>query len=312
MAIEYNKKYTYKNLCKALNIQPKSSGYKTQQLKELGRKYEIKVDKRGNYTILKEYDEIEQIEKQKYNNNKKYLEPMIYTLLNFATSNVVEFDMKQLMEALAVCNSNFFIAKWNIQKSDEIIVGENQGNLDLFIKESDGILRRIIKDVLKDMQDKCLIEMNEIPNFATKYKGGDGKWYTKNCRIDDETEYPIFLEAKRQALESVGVEKMSELNFFQHIEVKRFIEQKLKEELGIDYYYYSYRLILNKKGINDLLLKNYDGVRLSFNKQIMDKIYISKNNTLVSIDNKIKQAYIDALISTNTSLDLKNRLGIDE
>lgn len=307
--IEFNKQYAnYKKLCEALEVEPKSSGYKQQHIRELQKQYEMKITRKENITIIREYTQLEKAQTTNYASNKKYLTSLMFTLLSNAENNVLELDMKQLLLSLAIVNNNFFIAKHNTIKADLIIAQDNGGYLKEFINSSDIMLRRIVKEILEDMEDKALLKVDEIPTFAERYKGTDGNWYTSTHLIDDEKEFPIFLEAKRLALQSIGESRMSDLTFFQHIEVKHKIEDYLKEKLGVDWFYYTYRIRLNKVGIKSLLVENLGEFKLAYNEQVQSKLLKSKNKDLLLIDDEAKKLYVNSLINVKSKLDLKAEL----
>lgn len=164
--VQYNHRYKYKELCKALGLEVCSGGKQQNQLRKLSKEYDFKKDRSGNYIILKKYDEIQQIENQTYHKYKNYITPMLYTILSNSPNNIVEFDMKDLLESLALINKNWFVAKWNLESSEYIINGENTSTLLYFMKATEPMLRRIVKDVLEEMQDMELIEVQEYPKFA--------------------------------------------------------------------------------------------------------------------------------------------------
>ena len=120
--VKYNKRYKYRDLCKALDLKPLSGSAQRKQLADLNKEYEMVKDKANNYIIKRKYSQVESIENQAYHKNKAYIEPMIYTVLSSATNNVVEFDMRQLLELLALVNENFFVAKYSIENADKIII----------------------------------------------------------------------------------------------------------------------------------------------------------------------------------------------
>jgi hypothetical protein len=187
-----------------------------------------------------------------------------------------------------------------------LLTGKSDGGLNLFIQDSDPMLRRIIKSVLKEMESECLIHINEIPMFAKKYKGKDNKWYTVTYEINKEEEYPVFLEAKRQMLKKYNVKKITELDFFQQSEAKHYIEDILKEKLGVEYFYYSYEIILNKVGIQDVIISQFDEYRIAFNEYIQNKVLTSERKHIKMLSDSDKKAYVGALIDINTKINVKN------
>lgn len=306
MGLKLNKRYKYKQLCAVLGVEPKRGGAQQSQIKQLSKLYQIE-HKEGYYIVRKQYDTLEKVERQSYYKNKSYIEPMLYTILASAEHNVLELDMKQILQLLAVVNHNFFYAKWNITDTAKIIQTDPNG-LSLFIGETEPMLRRIVMEILHDMENKQLIKVQEIPKFATKYVGENGQWYTEVHTIDDENEYPEFLRAKQLALKELGAIEYNQLNYFQKTDFKHLVEAYLKKTLGVSYYYYSYKIILNKTGINEMLIDKYSAFRQSFNTYLQQKIKESKRKNYLLLESEDKNKYIDALININTKIDIKNML----
>lgn len=305
MNLEFNHPYKYKDLCEVLGLERKSGSAQRTQLSHLKQEYKIeKINK--HYIIYEKYDNLKKIEQMTYHKHKAYIEPMLYMMLASSPNNVIKVDMKQLMTSLAVVNDNFFYAKWNLEKTDMLLTGKSNGGLNLFIQDSEPMLRRIIKSVLKEMESECLIHINEIPTFAKKYKGTDNKWYTVTYEINKEEEYPVFLEAKRQMLKKYNVKKITELDFFQQSEAKHYIENILKEKLGVEYFYYSYEIILNKVGIQDVIVSQFDNYRKEFNKYVQNKVLTSKRKHIKMLSDSDKKIYVDTLIDMATTVNVNS------
>lgn len=307
--IEYGKKYTYKKLCEALDVKPKSGGYQQRQIKELRKKYEI-VDRNNYYIVKRKYEDVDIVESSVYNKNKAYLEPILYTLLSQAKNNVLQFDMKDLLQITAVVNKDYHFAKWHIQEVDKYLT-DNNGGLKMFIEETEPMYKKIIKDVLKDMESRQLIKIEEIPMYARRFVDDNGKIYTQTFEASDEIGKPAFLEAKRQAMKHFNIEHwedMQLLDYYSWHEAKKIMEDYLKETLGVSYFYYEYKLILNKVGIEDMITHNYEDMRQSFNEYIMSKTLKSNAGHLKLIDSQDKLTYSEALLDINTDLHLRDKM----
>lgn len=308
MAIEYNKKYKYKDLCKALDIEPKSGGYRQQQLRNLNKKYDI-VSHNNYYIVKREKTDIEAIESMTYHKTKAYLEPMIYTLLTNTEGNVIRKDMKQLLELTATVNQDYFYAKWHTEEVDQELTQDNDG-LKVFIDETEPKYKKIIKEVLKDMESRQLIQINEIPMYGKRIKLEDGRIFTQIYEADNDVGIPTFLEAKRLAMTHFGFEHWEDmrlLNYYEWHEAKKIMEDYLKKTLGVAYFYYEYEIILNRKGMDEMLTSDYENMRLGFNKLIKNKTLASKSKNMESIDIEKRFTYVDALVDVNKDYNLRNK-----
>ena len=306
--LEYNKKYKYKDLCKSLGLEILSDGYKKNQIEQLKKEYQM-VIRNGWYIVKRKYEDYEMIENNAYFKNKSYLEPILYTLLSQADSNVLQFDMKELLQITAVVNQDYHFAKWHIEEVDAELTNDNSG-LKIFIEETEPMYKRIIKDVLKDMESRQLIQIEEIPMYGKIYRDDKGNRYTQIIEADDSVGKPTFLEAKRQAMQHFNIEHwedMRTLNYYEWHEAKKIIEDYLKEKLGVSYFYYEYKLILNKVGIEEMVTNNFNEMRQSFNNYIKSKTLSSKNKNLKLISDDNRLIYTNALLDINTDLHLRNK-----
>ena len=195
----------------------------------------------------------------------------------------------------------------NLLKAKECIEQIDKGTvagLTIFSRESEPLLKRIIVDVLKDMQRKCLIKVNMIPMFAKKYiNNEDGKLYTKVWEANKITEIPKLLEAKRLVLKEFNIEYWDDLQYNQFGKAKDIIA----EQLGIDYFYYEYELILNKQGLNELITENYTELKKALNKHIQSKTKMSKQGNLKFLTDNEKSVYIEHFVNTEKDYRLRDK-----
>ena len=201
--LKLGKKYKYNQLCSIFNIKPERGSRQKSQLSALREKYDI--EKNGNvYVVHKEYSKDEIVANVKYGKYKKLIEPMLYTVLSQPNKSVMRVDMHELMEFLGIVNKDYHYAKYHPKECIEQIYKGSVAGLTIFSRESEPLLKRIITDILKDMQDRCLIKVNMIPMFAKKYiDAKDRKLYTKVWEADKKKDIPRLLEAKREVLKNL-------------------------------------------------------------------------------------------------------------
>jgi hypothetical protein len=294
--LEYNKPYLYKDLCEVLGLPRLSGGSQTNQIRKLSKQYDL-VKKNRYYIIKGEFDPLERATRAKYKQHRLFIEPMLYCLLEKSPTNVLRTDMKQLMLSLNVINERFFDAKWKLDKVDLELTGDCNGDLSIFMTETEPMLRKIVKDVLKEMEEQFLIKVNMIPKFA-RIERRDGKYYTHIYEVNKEHEYPIFLEANRQALTHFKCKSIKELGYFRQREYKHYVENILKDRLNVKYFYYEYEIILNTDGLRDAINEDYNEFANEFNKHIMEYVKKSKRGHLKEIPTNKKEIYIDTLIKS--------------
>lgn len=229
---------------------------------------------------------------------------MLYTILSQPNKDVIRMDMHELMEFLGIVNKDYHYAKYHPKECIEQIDKGTVAGLTIFSRESEPLLKRIIVDVLKDMQRKCLIKVNMIPMFAKKYiNNEDGKLYTKVWEANKITEIPKLLEAKRSVLKEFNIEYWDDLQYNQFGRAKDIIA----EQLGIDYFYYEYELILNKQGLNELITENYTELKKALNKHIQSKTKMSKQGNLKFLTDNEKSVYIEHFINTEKDYRLRDK-----
>lgn len=301
--IKLGKKYTLSDLRRIFNIGSEKNG--SDVIKHLSKFYQITKIRRGVYTLDRELSQIEKIESQTYHKNREYIEPMIYSMLINKKSNSVTMDMHQLMKEVEIVNQDFHFIKYHTKECSEIMAQDNDLGLNIFIKESEPMLKHIIKDVLLEMEDKQLIQLNKIPILAYRIYDTDlGHIVVKKRSIIKDKDIQELLETKRRILnEHFKTDKESDIGYFNQTEFKDLIAK----EYEADYFYYKYNIILNKKGLSECTDYGMDELKKSFNYYIQDKIRKSKQGDLKALDKAEKNIYIKYCIDTNTDYKLRNK-----
>lgn len=301
--LKLGKKYKYNQLCSIFNIKPERGSKQKSQLSSLREKYDI--EKNGNvYIVHKEYSKDEIVANVKYGKYKKLIEPMLYTVLSQPNKSVMRVDMHELMEFLGIVNKDYHYAKYHPKECIEQIDKGSVAGLTIFSRESEPLLKRIIVDILKDMQDRCLIKVNMIPMFAKKYiDAKDRKLYTKVWEADKKKDIPRLLEAKREVLKEFKIDYWEDLQYSQFGKAKDIIANKLE----IDYFYYEYEIILNKEGLKEFITEDYSTLKKVLNKKIQEKTKASKQGNLKFLTDGEKDVYVEYFISTETDYKLREK-----
>lgn len=302
MELKYNKAYKYNQLQEIFNIYGKSG---EQTIKDISKNYIVKKIKRGVYKIERPLSDIEKIETQTYYKHKDYLEPMVYSMLLNNKSNSITMDMHELMQEVEIVNKDFHYIKYHSKECSELLNQENDTGLNIFTRESEPMLKRIIRDVLYDMDDRQLIKVIEIPVIAYKIYDSEIKdYHIKKQDITKDKDIQKLLEIKRNILkDDFNVEMESDLGYFD----RGLFRDYVAKQYGAEYFYYKYHIVLNKKGLTNC--EKYDIINLkkSFNSYIQDKLKKSKQGDLKILTKEEKDIYIKYCIDTTTDYKLRYR-----
>ena len=303
MDLEYNKIYTFSDLREIFHLPQVQGSKSTSQLSEISKKYLLTKKGRNQYIIERELTELEKIDNIKYFKNREYIEPMIYTMLSTSKENSITMDMHELMEETEIVNKDFNYIKYHIKECSSYMEQTEYG-LSIFTSESEPMLKRIIRDILYDMEDRQLIKVNEIPVVAFKIYDYDNKcWFTRRKEITSDKDIQELLEIKRKVLNELGLQKESEINYANRSHFRDLIAKEYEAE----YFYYKYNIVLNKKDLT--LNQNCDIIDLkkSFNKYIQEKVGKSKQGGLKTLTQEEKDIYITYCIDTSQDFKLRER-----
>ena len=168
--IEYDKEYSLKDICKELNVKYDKNHAKLS-IKKISAEYEIEKVSRYKYKINRELTTEEKINNIVYGKYKELLRPIIITTLSKYPDNKIQKRMKEYLQIFGMVNSNYAPYTWSNRNSAlveyiwDLDVGESI--MDTFIKEVDPMLKRIVKDIWKEMEREDLIEVIPHPFIAT-------------------------------------------------------------------------------------------------------------------------------------------------
>lgn len=303
MNLEYNKIYSISDLREIFNLPLEQGSRAKQQLINISKNYLLTKKGRNQYIIERELTDIEKIDNNRYYKNREYIEPMIYAMLTATKENSVTMDMHELMAETEIVNKDFNYIKYHT-KECSVYMNQTEYGLSIFTTESEPMLKRIIRDILYDMQDRQLIKVNEIPVVAFKIYDSDTKcWYTRRKEIKGTKDTQKLLEIKRKVLNELGLEKESDITYSNRSNFRDLIAKEYEAE----YFYYKYNIVLNKKYLTLSADCDIINLKKSFNKYIQEKVGKSKQGNLKLLSKEEKDVYIEYCIDTSKDYKLRER-----
>lgn len=309
----FNKPMKYSELCNVFGIEKKRGGYLQKQLNSLRKEYEI--EKNGKYyIIIKKLTEQDKLDIIYYDNLKSHIEMLMCTLFTFPKyCTSVKFDMKGLMNVLQIVNNDYHITKYGKNKkyANELLglEDDNGKNLSIFFGETEQMIQRIIKETLKELEDKQIIKINKTVVLAKKVYNKKNNKILKieKHELNSDESIDAFMQCKKETLKELGFKKESELFKLPNSMRLKYISM-VSNKINHDYYYYNYRLILNTKHIKEYVIKDEEQkkrIERSCNNLIKKKIISSNQGELKTLSKNYKQTYVDALIDIDNDLGLR-------
>lgn len=283
-----------KELCEINNIEYNKEHPK-RSLEKLQKIYVLEKNGR-DYNIVRELSADEQIQISKLTKCKELLEEEICYQLSNSGSNTINNDMKGFLELFGIVNSNYkFFSYNNVTKEKmELLLGTDLDNNTLyyFVEDVNPILYRMVKEVWRKMEKEMLIYVKEHLMLCKKYKydneEGTVEYTRKTVATNDQIE--TYMRLYREKANALGY-KVEEVKYWDGKEIKR----QVCKEMGFDWIYTEYELVLNRVG-----LKNENQKRELLNKNVIHKLNQSNQGRLKDYNKEIKSACIDFLIKTDS------------
>lgn len=300
----YDKLYTMAELCEIFNLpyEPKHSNY---SFLEIAKTHVIEKKSRYKYAIIRELSTEEKIDAIVYGKNKQLLRPIIITTLAKKKDNRIQKRMKEYLHIFGIVNENFAPFTWenrNMALVDHLYeINLEEQKIDDFISEVNPMLKRMVKDIWKEMENDDLIEQIAHPYFVERIIFEDqitGKRTTRKqshrCNSDERER---LMATKKEVAISMGYNNSNEVPFVRKHELSNIVARKL----GILYYYEEYELILNREWLGK---SEYCLDDISFHKKLINDNVISK--TLASTQGKLKKlSDVDRMLCIDTVIKLE-------
>lgn len=300
----FNIELKYRELCDIFGLEVKQGGSIKKQIERLQKDYDI-IKKGSYYIIIKRLSKQDKLNQQYYNNIKAYVEMLMCTLFVLSTKEkVLEFDMKTLMRVLKLVNKDYDETKYGKCKAYANILldieDEGENNITAFFNETELMLQRIIKDALDCLKSASIIDVTEIPTFGKRiYNPKTHKIINVEkhyMRKPDEVD--ALLQCERETFLEMGYNNKKDL-YDNGYSTRMNFRHNVAKKLNHDYYYTTYKIIINTKHIYNFMIddeKEREYIENVFNQLIKQKIIESKQGQLNLLSYDYKKSYIDTFI----------------
>lgn len=310
---------SYKQLCEVLEESVTAGNSKKSQIKEWERYFNY--HKEGNKFIIDEiYDApLKKTDKRMDGNNKtKYINEIESLILNLLSERqeydgVVFLSKYLLLKQLSMINENYSFCKRRISKLSTFSKISKE-NIYEFYDSADNTLVGNLEKALDNLNNKCLViwttELTVCETIDASNKIIDTVSYDKydeemhtyskqlntNHRMATNSESQIILAMENETMEQMGFKNKREIAINNMWSIFSSIMSEKLKDIGIIYYYKSYKIIFNREHIDRELSNNFmlyksekDICESSLNKGVVDKLKINSLNRHLKAMDKIEE-----------------------
>lgn len=275
----------YKELCELLGEKPKNqTNSKKYQLKRFKQVADIEKIPHKNLYEVSFKSNIQPFKDILLSNPKDCLIKSLYGLFAQINSYKIMVSLPSLLRDLGVTNKNFYLNKYNSKKVNEVC----------FISECEKIFNRLIKETLNQMKQNDDIYYIKHYSSAIKVFNNKLKKWVCNTKLMTDIEVSKMLNLRKQVAYGKYNKSYSHCNNLQ----KNYIDSIVCKELNIDFYFFTYEIILNHKGIiSQYNKKEIMQTKENLNKILALKIKKSKQGFLKQLDTEQKEKLIKKLLT---------------
>lgn len=313
--INSDKLYGYREFCRILNIPIAGSGTNSQsrQLEMINMLCEYeKEGSKFKFIRVRNEQDIEVFQEQlSYIQLFKYSLTQAFSQEEFQKNiqdDMLFITMPKLMEMCGMVNKNFGIfrnasehKKWIISMVHKNEFGrgvDNYNNLKRFVDVAYDVIKPIVRDALKSMDNEHSITINK---GYVLYKELDNGVSLKKRVLKGINEGEEVFKICGDVLSEFNIKKMNDLYFGNTEKIQQFYDrcnELCKERLGYDGFYDCYAININPKRIEYMLNVDYTQV---LNNKAKEKL--NETKLLEEIANKFKKNMISATTDINTHYD---------
>lgn len=275
----------YKELCELLGEKPKNqTNSKKCQLKRFKQVADIEKIPHKNLYEVSFKSNIQPFKDILLSNPKDCLTKSLYGLFAQMNDYKIMVSLPELLRDLGVTNKKFYLSKYNSKKIKEIC----------FISECEKIFNRLTKETLNQMKQNDDIYYIKHYSSAVKVFNNKLKKWVCNTRLMTDVEVSKMLNLRKQVAYGKYNKSYSHCNNLQ----KNYIDSIICKELNIDFYFFTYEIILNHKGIiSQYNKKEIMQTKENLNKILALKIKKSKQGFLKQLDTEQKEKLIKKLLT---------------
>lgn len=313
--INSDKLYGYREFCRILGIPIAGSGTNSQsrQLDMINMLCEYeKEGSKFKFIRVRNEQDIEVFQKQLgYTQLFKYSLMQAFSQEEFQKNiqeGILFITMPKLMEMCGLVNKNFGIfrnasehKKWVISMvhKDEFGRGaDNYNNLKRFVDVAYDVIKPIVRDSLKSMDNEHSITINK--GYVLYKKLDDGVSLRKRV-LKGVGEGEEVFKICGDVLSEFNIDKMNDLYFGNAEKIQQYYDrcnELCKERIGYDGFYDCYAISINPQRIEYMLNVNYTQALNNATKEKLDETKL-----LEEIGNKFKRNLIGATADINTTYD---------
>lgn len=275
----------YKELCELLGEEPKKqTNSKKYQLKRFRQVADIEKIPHKNLYEVSLKSNIQPFKDVLLSSPKDCLTKSLYGLFAQINDYKIMTSLPELLRNLGVTNKKFYLSKYNSKKIKEVC----------FISECEKMFNRLIKDTLRQMKQNDDIYYIKHYSLAIKIFNNKLKKMICNTRLMTDEEVSRMLNLRKQVAHDKYNKSYSHCNNLQ----KNYIDNIICKEMNIDFYFFTYEIILNHKGIiSEYNKKEIIQTKKDLNEILILKIKKSKQGFLKQLDTKQKEKLIKKLLT---------------
>lgn len=283
-----------KELCDQVGIEYNSKNPK-RSLEQIKKHYEIGQNgTKKDYYIIRELSPQEKREFRSNIRMKEIFRDTICATLSMIDSNKACGSIKDFYELFALVNKNYswfkygnindnklkYIERNNINKDNIVVYHE-------FATEIDAMFRRMVKNSLLQLEKEFIIFINKKLTFVYIDKNG-----YKQSKYATDQETQRMLEIGRKVLDRYNYENYEDISYYD----KEKIKNEISRELGIEYFYNQYEIILNKEYLSKYEKYCCTELKNNVNDLSVKKLSMSKQGVLKEYDIEMLNDCIDTII----------------
>ena len=279
----------YKELCKLLEIEPKTSNSKKAQLKEL--ETYVDYEKQGVKFVIKKIYDKQKVKEDGRVGGYSEMRTLILRLLDMSNqNNNIVLPTNVLLRKLSMVNDNYAIARRSQKELSELLDMKQEYIADFYSSTHKNLKRALETNLNKLQRERLIFWSNTI--MVCKNKVGDIKKNelgefeldeNGNLVCDIKQEFRVATQQEKEIILSTEKKVLKEYGFSEIGEVYKQVYKKVKKSCNINFYFLGYDITFIKENVEEELKKieNNDSLGCQMNQVVKERI---KNNATTRIE----------------------------
>ena len=297
MNLEFNKPYTYSDICKIFKLERKRGRSQKLQIEKLKKDYIINKNNRF-YIFTGKYTEEEKLLYGINITYKQYIQYIIADLITQSETGTITLNMMELLKKCNFINEDFSSCRYNAYFS-ALILETNVTDLNIFIENSYKLLSRLIKETLWELtENETIICHIGYRLFKNRYNFTEYKDFSPETEVGKK-----IMEMQFNLSRQMGYSDVKDL-YSNYKDINLFKEQmknKIIENFPEYNNYCKTYIICSTKSIASTLKKE---LYKKINDKIKNKLLNSKS--LIELEDLTK--YVEATIDSKKIYKIKETI----